>query len=154
MRALILALALAGCTTPVVDRPVPHAHHTVGHEAPSMAEIAAQTSLRREAMKSAEIAYGAALVAATLALNRKRLSQQDRDEMPSAEARASDAMDYFRTLMTADESMFVAALFYVNFSNNELLKLAEGDRDEPDPWGCVTHPGGSLPRCLETGKAR
>ncbi len=130
MRALILALALAGCATPVVDRPVPYAHHNAGHEAPSMAAVAAQTTLRREAMKSAEIAYGAALVAATLALDGKRLDQQARDSMPATEARASDAMDYFRTLMEADEPMFVAALFYVNFSNNELLKLAEGKRDD------------------------
>jgi len=131
MRVLILALALAGCVTPVKAPPIDaHASHLAGHDAPTMEQVAAQTSLRREAMKSAEIAYGAALVASTLALESKTLDRQSHTSIPSAEGNATGAIEMLRAQANADEPMFVAALFYVNFSNNELLKLAEGKRDD------------------------
>ena len=128
--ALVMPMLLAGCATPSVEHAGPMAHHGDGHMAPTTAQVVAQTSLRREAIKATEIAYGAALVATTLALADKRIKGQDLDSLTNAEARASDAIGHFRTLANAGQDEFIASLFYVNFSNNELLKLAEGKRDD------------------------
>ncbi len=125
MRLLILSLLLAGCATVPAPSVAEQHAHSPDHHAPPKEVIASRTSLRREAIILAEVAYGAASIATELALDNKRLSRQDRDELPAIAARADAALEDIRRHEKADEVTFLAALYYLRFSINDLTLRAE-----------------------------
>lgn len=120
--AILAAALLAGCATPAL----PHDHGSPDH-GPTIEQVVATTSLRREALKSVEVGYGAAMVAAENAFDGKQLTPQELSVLPALKDRADGALDLVRAKQAADDVQFIAALFYANYANNELLKLAEGN---------------------------
>lgn len=120
MRALLALLLLAGCSSPEVPR--------TAHDAPPVEEVAAQTSPRVEALRSATNAYTGAALAFERALQEGIVSEERRD----VEARAYDGLQYLMTLKDADEAQFTAAQFYVNNAIDELYAVSKEQEDAPE----------------------
>lgn len=132
IRALFLLSLLAGCATVPIEQPV---------SKPVMGVLPGEldTTQRREALVLAEHAYTGALMAAQLKLNSGKLSDWQLQQMSQAEARASDALDYLRTLENADDKGFTWALHFYAISIRELNKVTEGDNTAPEEGYHVHH---------------
>lgn len=110
-----LALIALVIATPLSAQAIPQ------HDAPRLEDVAAQTSPRVEALRSATNAYIGAALAFERAFDAGRIAEHQYH----IEDRAYDGLQYLASLKDADEVTFTAALYYVNNAIDELYAISK-----------------------------
>ncbi len=117
MRALVLALLLAGCVT-APARPL--------HRPPPIKEVAAATSDALENARTAEYAYRSASAFAQMAVEQGMVPALRLDSVAALDDRAFSALEDLRGKKPGTPEA-IAAKFYFNFAIEALLKITEED---------------------------